>query len=120
MPLRKSSDWNITDRLPKLKISAPIADFTATDEILDDNSFIPQVISKKPEKRDLLSVKPRGVKIEMHFAKNSVIPVRKRISVITEKRIIYPPTFITASQEFSTAEDFLLSVQQKDIETRSF
>ena len=120
MPLRKSSDWNITDRLPKLKISAPIADFTATDEMLDDNSFIPQVISKKPEKRDLLSVKPRGVKIEMHFAKKFVIPVRKRISVITKKRIIYPPTFITASQEFSTAEDFLLSVQQKDIETRSF
>ena len=120
MPLRKSADWNITERPPKLKINAPKADFTATGAVLKESSFIPQVISKIPEKRALLSINPKGVKVEMHFAKNSVIPVRERISVITEKRIIYPPTFTMASQEFSTAEDFLFSAQQKDIENRSF
>ena len=120
MPFRKSADWNITDRPPKLKTNAPNADFTATGAVLTESSFIPQVISKIPEKRALLSIKPRGVKREIHFAKNSVIPVRERISVITEKRIIYPPTFTMASQEFSTAEDFLFSTQQKDIENRSF
>ena len=77
-----------------------MAHFMFSGDVLFKRELTPHVISSIPAVMVLISEALTGVKLETKAENTSVISNISSIPPITENKTTYPPTRITASQEF--------------------